>query len=69
MKTLITILARAGSKGLANKALLPFNGKPLIEWTIRNAKDHRELNLNIPDIVAATDSPDQIRPDPSCPDE
>jgi CMP-N-acetylneuraminic acid synthetase len=32
MRTLITILARKGSKGLPNKHLLPFNGKPLIEW-------------------------------------
>ena len=36
MNTLITICARAGSKGLPNKHLLPFCGKPLIEWTIRD---------------------------------
>ena len=56
MKTLITILARAGSKGLPNKALLPFNGKPLIEWTIRAAQDFAKANFKIPDIVVATDS-------------
>ena len=37
MKTLITICARAGSKGLPGKAMLEFNGKPLSEWTIEQA--------------------------------
>ena len=54
MKTLITILARANSKGLPNKHLLQFNGKPLIEWTIQQAKDY--VLLNDADIVVATDS-------------
>jgi N-acylneuraminate cytidylyltransferase/CMP-N,N'-diacetyllegionaminic acid synthase len=54
MRTLITILARKGSKGLPNKHLLPFNGKPLIEWTIWNAKDYAKGKDA--DIVVATDS-------------
>jgi CMP-N-acetylneuraminic acid synthetase len=47
-------LARKGSKGLPNKHLLPFNGKPLIEWTIWNAKDYAKGKDA--DIVVATDS-------------
>jgi CMP-N-acetylneuraminic acid synthetase len=58
LKTLITILARSGSKGLPNKHLLPFNGKPLIEWTIWNAKDFAgEIDA---DVFAASDSTEII---------
>jgi len=35
---LITICARAGSKRLPNKNILPIHGKPLIVWTIEQAK-------------------------------
>ncbi len=37
MDTLITILARGGSKGVPNKALRLVNGKPLIQWTVEQA--------------------------------
>jgi len=37
MSTLITICARAGSKGLPGKHMRLFNGKPLIQWTIEQA--------------------------------
>jgi CMP-N-acetylneuraminic acid synthetase len=47
-------LARSGSKGLPNKHLLPFNGKPLIEWTIWNAKDFAKTTDA--DIVVSSDS-------------
>ena len=42
--SLITILARKNSKGLPNKHLLLFNGKPLIQWTIEQAKDYAAFN-------------------------
>lgn len=38
MDALITIAARGGSKGLPNKAILPMNGKPLIRWTVDQAR-------------------------------
>ena len=37
MNVLVTICARAGSKGLPNKAVLPFNGFPLFFWTFECA--------------------------------
>lgn len=48
------IPARAGSKRLANKNLLPLAGKPLIAWTIEDA-------LNCPwidNVIVSTDSMD-----------
>ena len=36
-KILILIPARQGSKGIPNKNTKIFNGKPLIEWTIKTA--------------------------------
>ncbi len=38
MTALITICARAGSKGLADKNIRPLNGIPLLEHSIRHAK-------------------------------
>ena len=53
MKAIITILARSGSKGLPNKHLLPFNGKPLIQWTIEQAIAYGNGDF---DIIVASDS-------------
>ena len=39
MNLLITICARAGSKGLPGKATKMFNGKPLCQWTMEQAFD------------------------------
>jgi CMP-N,N'-diacetyllegionaminic acid synthase len=39
MKTLITICARGGSKGIPGKNIRPLNGKPLIAYSIRVAKE------------------------------
>jgi len=39
MNILITICARAGSKGLPGKATKLFNGKPLCQWTMEQAFD------------------------------
>ena len=35
------ILARGGSKGIPNKNIITFCGKPLIYWTIKQAKDSK----------------------------
>ena len=51
-KVLALIPARRGSKGIPNKNVKLFNGKPLIEWTIKLA-----LNSKIVDkVVVSTDS-------------
>lgn len=49
---LALIPARAGSKGLPNKNILPCAGKPLIEWTISAA---RAVGL-IDEVVVSTNS-------------
>jgi CMP-N,N'-diacetyllegionaminic acid synthase len=41
MNTVITICARGGSQGLPGKNLRPLLGKPLIAWTIEQARDCR----------------------------
>ena len=52
MKVIAYIFARGGSKGLKNKNLLNFDGKPLIAHTIINA-----LNSALfADVVVSTDS-------------
>ena len=40
-KVLAIIPARAGSKGVKNKNIKPLNGKPLILYTIEEAKKSR----------------------------
>ena len=52
MKPLIMICARKGSKRLPDKAIKPFYGKPLIQWTIEQA-DH--FSKNKYPIVICTD--------------
>ena len=51
-KTLVIIPARSGSKGLPNKNILLLNGKPLIHYTIEEAR--KVFNDNI--IRVSTDS-------------
>ena len=36
MNSFAIILARGGSKGIINKNLISFSGKPLLEWTIKH---------------------------------
>jgi N-acylneuraminate cytidylyltransferase/CMP-N,N'-diacetyllegionaminic acid synthase len=43
-KILAIIPARGGSKGIRNKNLYNFNGKPLIEWTINEAKKTKKID-------------------------
>ncbi len=44
MKADAIILARGGSKGIPKKNLKIFCGKPLVEWTIIQAKTSRKIN-------------------------
>ena len=48
------ILARGGSKGIPNKNLIDFCGKPLISWTIEQIQSSEEIN----DIWVSSDSED-----------
>ena len=48
----VLICARGGSKGLKNKNIKLFNGKPLISWTISLAKKLKEVN----NVYVSTDS-------------
>ena len=52
MNVLCTICIRSGSKGLKNKCIKKINGKPLLEYTIDQAK---KLNF-VKNIVVSTDS-------------
>jgi len=53
-KILCTICARGGSKGVKNKNIKPINGKPLIAYTIEQAK----ISGLFDHIVISTDSED-----------
>ena len=46
------ICARGGSKGLRNKNIKKFHGKPLIEWTFKIAKSINKFS----NIILSTDS-------------
>jgi CMP-N-acetylneuraminic acid synthetase len=47
------IFARGGSKGLPDKNIRPFGGKPLIAWSIEQARQVLRINR----IMVSTDSP------------
>ena len=53
-RTLAIVPARAGSKGLPNKNILPCAGKPLIQWTIEAARKARTIS----EVMGSTDSPE-----------
>mgnify|MGYP001299510938 FL=1 len=52
MNVLCTICARGGSKGVKNKNIKNINGKPLISYSINQAKKSKIFN----EIVVSTDS-------------
>jgi len=52
MLTVAVILARAGSKGLPDKCVLPLCGRPVIAYTIDHARQARLVD----DVVLTTDS-------------
>ena len=54
MRVLSVILARAGSKGLRNKHLLPLLGRPLIGYTFDFARPLKELGP----VVVSSDCPE-----------
>ena len=54
-KTLAVIAARGGSKGIPHKNLLDLCGKPLIAWTVAQARAARGIDV----VVVSSDS-DQI---------
>ena len=43
MKAVCVISARGGSKGIKNKNIINFFGKPLIAWTIIQAKKTKKF--------------------------
>lgn len=53
MHTVAVILARAGSKGLPDKCVLPLCGRPVIAYTIGHAQQSRRVDA----ILLTTDSP------------
>lgn len=57
MKILVIIPARGGSKGIPHKNIKPLNGKPLIHYTIDEA---REIVDDV-DICVSTDDPKIIK--------
>lgn len=51
-KVIAIILARGGSKGIPNKNILDFLGKPLVAWSVIQAK----LTKEIDDVYISSDS-------------
>jgi CMP-N,N'-diacetyllegionaminic acid synthase len=60
MKILITICARGGSKGIPKKNIRILNGRPLLDYTIRVARQFQSTFENV-EIILSTDSIDIIR--------
>ena len=52
MSTVACIFARAGSKGIPNKNIKTFSGKPLISWAVELALQVRQIN----EVFISTDS-------------
>ena len=52
MSTIACIFARAGSKGIPNKNIKTFSGKPLISWAVELALQVRQIN----EVFISTDS-------------
>lgn len=52
-KNLAVIIARAGSKGLTNKAMQSLAGKPLVAWTI----EHALASTRLDGVALSTDCP------------
>ena len=52
MSTVACIFARAGSKGIRNKNIQTFSGKPLISWAVELALEVKQIN----EVFVSTDS-------------
>ena len=59
MRTLITICARGGSKGIPGKNIRPLNGRPLLHYTVATARAYA-ARAGQTDVELSTDS-DEIR--------
>ena len=59
MRTLITICARGGSKGIPGKNIRPLNGRPLLHYTVATARAYAARHPGT-DLELSTDS-DEIR--------
>ena len=55
--TIAVILARGGSKGIPGKNIKSFLGKPLLAWTIIQAK----ISKNISKVYLSSDSDDILK--------
>jgi CMP-N,N'-diacetyllegionaminic acid synthase len=55
-RTLAVVAARGGSKGIPNKNLLELCGKPLVAWTVEQAKAARGIDL----VAVSSDSSEII---------
>lgn len=53
-KILVIIPARSGSKGIKDKNIINFNGKPLLSWSIKQAKMSKYFSQM--KIIVSTDS-------------
>ncbi|QBG47496.1 acylneuraminate cytidylyltransferase [Verrucomicrobia bacterium S94] len=62
MKIIAIIPARGGSKGIPRKNIYPFNGKPLISWTINAALQSSYINA----VVVSTDNAEIARVAKDC---
>ena len=51
-KVIAVIPARGGSKGIPNKNIKDFHGKPLIAWTIKTALESEYID----EVCVSTDS-------------
>ena len=61
MKVLCTICGRAGSKGIKNKNIREFNGKPLVYYTLAAYELFSEEESSIDTVLALnTDSPELV---------
>lgn len=60
MKTLITICARGGSKGIPGKNIKKLNGKPLIYYSIQVAKQFQNKFKDV-DIIISSDFDEIIK--------
>jgi len=61
MQSIVTVCARAGSKGLPGKALKNLGGKLLIEHSIDHGREYRKCNGG--DVVVSTDVSAPFYPD------
>lgn len=65
MKILITICARGGSKGIPGKNIKILNGRPLIDYSIKVAKQFQQKYTDV-EIELSTDSEEILKVSTDC---